>query len=558
MAAPAAFATAPLPACLIARDAWMPEPQAGAAARPLRWRRSLGGPGSGQPGLPLASLTAPKDAARGTAPDVFRRGDVLAGGRYRLDEKIAEGRFATVWRGSDTAAGGAPVVLKLLEAGDPPTFAAGSREAAAHARAGRHPNVARLLGSFEHRTNAGRHACMVLEPLGSSLQDAAEAAAGGLGLGLPLSAVRAVARQALSALDHLHTSSKLVHMAVVPENLLLDRPFASLVPPPPANALEALWRRAADAWEGLTAPRGPGGGGGGGDGLSGSGGGGPGGDGPNGGGGGGGAGGAGGGGDAGPPAPAPGAPYDEATLPLALVKLSDFGRALPLDALDAPQGREPLVIFASPLYRAPEEVLGLEYRAPPYDMFSLGCCLYALATGSDLFAPAAAAAADWQARPKGGGGEAGAAAAGPVGARAEDLSGLDLNDAQLAQLQALFGRLPREMVGASPLRRLYFLPSGRLRVEGAFEVPSTPLRSLLVNDHGMERGEATDFARFLRPLLEPSPAKRATAAQMLRHPWLQGEQAEGEAEGDGGGGDGGGQEGGARGGGKRRGWWRFW
>lgn len=49
----------------------------------------------------------------GTAADVFRRGDVLAGGRYRLDAKIADGRFATIWEGTDTAAGGAPVVLKV-------------------------------------------------------------------------------------------------------------------------------------------------------------------------------------------------------------------------------------------------------------------------------------------------------------------------------------------------------------------------------------------------------------------------------------------------------------
>jgi hypothetical protein len=45
------------------------------------------------------------------------------------------------------------------------------------------------------------------------------------------------------------------------------------------------------------------------------------------------------------------------------------------------------------------------------------------------------------------------------------------------------------MVKASPLRRTYFLPSGRLRLEGTFNVPATPLRALLTSDHGMEREE---------------------------------------------------------------------
>ena len=51
-----------------------------------------------------------------------------------------------------------------MESGDYPTFSAGSREAAAHVAAGRHPHVAELLATFEHRSKAGRHACMVGGP----------------------------------------------------------------------------------------------------------------------------------------------------------------------------------------------------------------------------------------------------------------------------------------------------------------------------------------------------------------------------------------------------------
>jgi hypothetical protein len=153
-----------------------------------------------------------------------------------------------------------PAPPQLMESGDYPSFSAGAREAAAHASAGRHPNIAALLGTFEHRTKHGRHACLVrrarmrqqlrglsfavcpshlvaavhpsipnqhradafdsqtrplthphettrpkvIEPLGSSLLEASALCGGGLGVGLPLPAVKNIARQTLAALDHLH------------------------------------------------------------------------------------------------------------------------------------------------------------------------------------------------------------------------------------------------------------------------------------------------------------------------------------------------------------------
>jgi serine/threonine protein kinase len=46
-------------------------------------------------------------------------------------------------------------------------------------------------------------------------------------MGLPLPVVQRVAHQVLGALDHLHASG-VVHMAVKPENIMLDRPFVSV------------------------------------------------------------------------------------------------------------------------------------------------------------------------------------------------------------------------------------------------------------------------------------------------------------------------------------------
>ncbi|KAI8472847.1 MAG: kinase-like domain-containing protein [Monoraphidium minutum] len=504
------------------------------------WTRARGrGKRSGDLGPLFASMTAggapPGGAAplRGVAADTFKRGDSLAAGRYRLDRKLHDGRFATVWLGSDELRGGERVVLKLFESGDFPTFSAGLREAAAHAAAaaGRHPGIAALLATFEHRSPGGRHACLVVEPLGSSLEEAAARCGGGLGMGLPLEAVRGTARQALSALDHLHREARYVHMGVTPANLLLDRPFASLVPPPPRNPLEALQRAAADAWRQLTAPPAaaaaatPGGGGA--------------------------AEGGGGGGRA--------APYSEADVQGAAVKLVDFGRSLPLDRLDTPQGREPALIFASPSYRAPEEILALEYRAPAYDIWSLGCALFALATGSDLFDPArepapagggaggatdaAALAAAELEEARGHAAAAAAARSGGGGARGRFWGEFDQNDAHLAQIVCALGRLPKEMVKASPLRRVYFLPSYRMRTEARYDLPPAPLAVRLVEEHGLEEDEAAAFAGFLSPLLAVNPALRPSAADMLRHPWLAG---------GGGGGEGAEGGGGAKGGRK---WW---
>jgi hypothetical protein len=61
---------------------------------------------------------APSDTVvRGKAPDAFKQGNVLAGGRYKLGSKVHDGRFATVWLGSDKTKGGKEVVLKVRRLG---------------------------------------------------------------------------------------------------------------------------------------------------------------------------------------------------------------------------------------------------------------------------------------------------------------------------------------------------------------------------------------------------------------------------------------------------------
>jgi hypothetical protein len=59
---------------------------------------------------------------------------------------------------------------QVTSTADASSYTAGSREAALHALAGRCAHIVPLLDAFEHRTAAGRHACMVLERQGSPLE----------------------------------------------------------------------------------------------------------------------------------------------------------------------------------------------------------------------------------------------------------------------------------------------------------------------------------------------------------------------------------------------------
>lgn len=140
-------------------------------------------------------------------------------------------------------------------------------------------------------------------------------------------------------------------------------------------------------------------------------------------------------------------------------------------------------------YRSPEVILGAGY-ADSADMWSLGCMVWELVTGDYLFQP-----------------------------RGEGEGGKDVE--QLAQMIARLGDLPPHIASHGSNAATYFCAQGHLLQPGS--LPRMPLDRVLSQQYNLAADEAAGLRDFLMPMLEFDPAKRASAAEMLDHPWLRGE-----------------------------------
>jgi serine/threonine-protein kinase SRPK3 len=131
-------------------------------------------------------------------------------------------------------------------------------------------------------------------------------------------------------------------------------------------------------------------------------------------------------------------------------------------------------------------LIGAKYNASA-DLWSLACMLFELAVGEFLFEPR-----------KG--------------------SNYGKNDDHIAQMMELLGRMPRDMALGGIRSSRFFKRSGQLRrITG---LNYWPLKKVLSEKYKFNDKEATALADFLLPMLRWDPNKRATAEQMLKHPWL--------------------------------------
>jgi len=146
-------------------------------------------------------------------------------------------------------------------------------------------------------------------------------------------------------------------------------------------------------------------------------------------------------------------------------------------------------------YRAPEVIIGAKYDTSA-DMWSLACMVFELVTGDLLFDP-------------------------------HEGDGYDRDEDHLAQMQELLGRMPKVIALGGKFSLELFNRKGELR--NIRKLKFWDLTSVLVDKYRMHADEARALTDFLIPMLEFDTSKRATAAKMLTHEWLQigGAQADG-------------------------------
>ncbi|CAK9828918.1 SRSF protein kinase 1 [Anthophora retusa] len=138
-------------------------------------------------------------------------------------------------------------------------------------------------------------------------------------------------------------------------------------------------------------------------------------------------------------------------------------------------------------YRSLEVLLGSGYDTSA-DIWSTACMAFELATGDYLFEPHS----------------------GNYYCRDED---------HLAHIIELLGEIPKHIALSGKNSKMYFNKKGELkRITG---LKPWGLYEVLTEKYDWSPREAREFEEFLTPMLEFDPSMRATAAECLKHPWLQ-------------------------------------
>ena len=138
-------------------------------------------------------------------------------------------------------------------------------------------------------------------------------------------------------------------------------------------------------------------------------------------------------------------------------------------------------------YRAPEIILGINYNET-VDIWSLGCIVFELITGDCLFEPR------------------------------QKNNSFSKDDDHLAQFIELLGKIPKNFALSGTESKRFFTKDGKLcRIN---TLHKRLLKDALIKKYHMKKKEAEKLNDFLLPMFEFCPEKRASAKQMLAHPWL--------------------------------------
>lgn len=137
-------------------------------------------------------------------------------------------------------------------------------------------------------------------------------------------------------------------------------------------------------------------------------------------------------------------------------------------------------------YRSPEVILGINYNETA-DIWSFACMLFELLTGEFLFDPKKD----------------------PNYKKSED---------HLALMMEMLNKFPTSYSTSGTNSKKYIDSNGNLKHIPALNF--TGLKDLMMKYHGIKEAEAQALSDFLEPMLRIHPKDRASAAQMLDHPWL--------------------------------------
>ena len=138
-------------------------------------------------------------------------------------------------------------------------------------------------------------------------------------------------------------------------------------------------------------------------------------------------------------------------------------------------------------YRSPEVLLGINYNETA-DIWSLACIVFELATGDYLFSPR----------------------------KGETYS---KNDDHIAKFIRMLGKMPKNFALSGDYSYKYFNRKGEMR--RVHNIPKIPLKMVLMMKYHFKEKEAQALSDFLMPMLEYLPEKRASARELLSHPWLK-------------------------------------
>ncbi|XP_033212194.1 SRSF protein kinase 1 [Belonocnema kinseyi] len=101
----------------------------------------------------------------------------------------------------------------------------------------------------------------------------------------------------------------------------------------------------------------------------------------------------------------------------------------------------------------------------------------------------------------------------------DDRHHIRTDEDHLAHIIELLGEIPRRIALSGKHSRLFFNKKGDLKhITG---LKPWGLYEVLTEKYDWSPSEAREFAEFLTPMLEFDPNTRATAAECLKHPWLQ-------------------------------------